>query len=361
MDLADIANLRLASQQIAGTTFKAVKDLVGWMGAIQAQDLAMAKWAVGVRLPGSTVQEIEAAVNSGEIIRTHLLRPTWHIVSADDIYWMLALSAPQIRTSLKSRHKDLGLSAAVIAKSNQVIEKALREAQFLPREALSAALEKADIPVGDNRTSHLLLQAELDGIICSGGTIGNKQTYALLEERVPRPKPVLTKDEALATLASKYFASHGPATLPDFVWWSGLSVLDAKHALEMVNSVLASATIASQTYWYADFIPMPANDPGTVHVLPAFDELIISYKDRSASIPPEIHAKAVSENGIFRPVIVVHGKVSGLWKRTIKKDKVVVETELFNQPDKRTKRQIEEAFEPYGRFLEKKIEISHRY
>ena len=360
MDLTDIANLRLISQQIAETKFKTAKDLVGWMGAMQAQDYAMVKWAIGVRLSNLTDQAIETAINNGEIIRTHILRPTWHFVSADDIYWMLELTAPQIKASLKSRHQELGLSETVVRKSNRIIEKALRDAKHLIREELIVELGKAKIATDNNRASHLFLRAELDGIICSGATRGGKQTYALLEERVPRTKP-LTKEEALANLAKKYFASHCPATLQDFVWWSGLSVSDAKHALETGRSGFISETIASQTYWFANFLPMPKTYKETVYLLPAFDEFIISYKDRSASLPFENHKKTVSDNGIFRPVIVVNGQVTGIWKRTIKRDKVIVETELFEQPNKTKKILIEKASVQYGGFLEKKTEMNHKF
>ncbi len=160
MNLTDIAKIRLISQQIAETKFKTVKDIVDWMGAMQAQDYAVAKWAIGVRLPNSTDQVIETAINNGEIIRTHLLRPTWHFVSADAIYWMLELTAPQIKASLKSRHKELELSETIFAKSNTIIEKALRGGKHLTREELMAELGKGKIATDDNRASHLLLRAE---------------------------------------------------------------------------------------------------------------------------------------------------------------------------------------------------------
>jgi hypothetical protein len=334
--------------------------MVGWMGAMQAQDYAMAKWAIGVRLPNSTDRAIETAINSGEVIRTHLLRPTWHLVSVDDIYWMLELTAPHIKASMKSRHKELGLAEIILRKSNTIIGKALRVGNHLTREELIAELGKAKIATDNNRASHLLAWAELNGIVCSGTTKSGKQTYAPLEERVPKTKR-LTREEALATLAKKYFTSHCPATLHDFVWWSGLPVSDAKQALEMVKSHFISETIDSQTYWFTNFFSIPKTDKEGVYLLPAFDEFIISYKDRNASLPFENHNMTVSNNGIFRPVIVVNGQVTGIWKRTIKKDKVIVEMEFFKQPDKTTKSLIEKALIHYGHFLEKKTEINHKF
>lgn len=318
MNLTDISHLRLINQQIIASKFKTAKEIVGCMGAMQAQDFSMAKWAIGVRLLKSTDKLIESAIDKGEIIRTHLMRPTWHFVSSDDIYWMLELTAPQIKASLKSRDKELEINKFIYEKSNFIIENALHGGKHLFREELVSGLEQANIATDNNRASHLLLRAELDGIICSGTTKNNKITYALLSERVPKAK-VFTREEALSKLAQKYFTSHGPATLQDFVWWAGLSVTESKHALEMIKSNLVSETIDNQTYWFTDLFSIPNIDKELVCLLPAYDEFIISYKDRTATLPFEIHNKAVSNNGIFRPTIVIKGQVRGLWKRTIKK------------------------------------------
>lgn len=358
MTLKDIANIRLTSQQIAGTKFKTAKDMVGWMGAMQAQDYAMAKWAVGIRLSNSTEQVIQAAIDKGEIIRTHLLRPTWHLVSADDIYWMLELTVPQIKAALKSRHKELELSETIFTKSNKLIEKELTGGKHLTREELISKLEKTKIVTDNNRASHLLLRAELDGIVCSGATKGKTQTYALLAERVPKTK-TLTRVEALAKLAQKYFSSHCPATLQDFVWWSGLSVKDARNALEMVKSDFISETIGSETYWLTHSFSKLKKDKTSVYLLPAFDEFIISYKDRGASLALVNNKKAISDNGIFRPVVVINGQVTGLWKRTIKKSKMIVEIEFLEPHNKTSKKLIEKAAEEFGHFWDKKIEVHH--
>jgi hypothetical protein len=358
MNLVDIANFRLINQQIEQPKFKAVKELVGWMGALQAQDYGMAKWAIGLRLPNTTDQLIETAINTGEIIRTHLLRPTWHFISADDIYWMLELRATPIKASLRSRHKQLGLSEDIIAKSNTILANALRGGKHLTREELLPELTKAGIPIDENRASHLLVLAELDGLVCSGAKKGRKQTYALLEERVPKAD-LPSRDKALAELANVYFNSHGPATLPDFTWWSGLSASEAIRALEMVKLKFQSETIKAQTYWFSNNHSFSPSDRGSVYLLPAFDEFIISYTDRRAALPFESFSKAVSNNGIFHPVVVVNGQVTGIWKRTIKRDKVVMETELFQPPDQTTTRLIEKAANQYGNFLGMETDLEH--
>ena len=359
MNPAEIAIRRLTSQQIVERRFANVKDLAGWMGGMQAQDYDMAKWAIGLRLPNSTDQQIETAINNGEIIRTHVLRPTWHFVSADDVYWMLGLTAQRIKASMKSRHQQLGLSEATLRQSNKIIENALRGGKHLVREELLAELSKAKILLTENRASHLLMWAELNGIVCSGATRMGKPTYAILEERVPKKK-TWDEEEALAMLAKKYFSSRGPATLMDFVWWSGLSGGSAKKALEITRADLISEEIDSQTYWFTDFHTNPRVNKETVCLLPPFDEFLISYEDRSASLAYGDWNKTVSNNGIFRPIIVVNGQVIGIWKRTIKKDTVFAETNCFKQPDMHTLKLVEKALKQYGHYLDKQIYINHK-
>jgi hypothetical protein len=351
MTLKEIPAIRLISQQIAGTKFKTAKDIVGWMGAMQSQDYTMSKWAVGARLPKSTDTLIQKALDKGEILRTHLLRPTWHLVSAENIDWMLELTSPQVKASMKSRNKELEITEALYTKSNKLLEKALADGKHLTREELVSKLEKANIAIDNNRAAHFLMQAELDGIICSGAVKDKKQTYALLSERVSKTKK-LHREEALAKLAHTYFSSHCPATLKDFTWWSGLSITDARNALEMVQSDFISEKIGAETYWLTNSFSIPKKNLPLVHLLPAFDEFIISYKDRTASLLLEHHKKTISDNGLFRPVIVVNGQVTGLWKRTIKKDKVIVETDFFYPHDKAMQKLIREAAESFAGFLD---------
>jgi hypothetical protein len=357
MNLADIANIRLESQQITSSTFNTAGEIVHWMGAMQAQDYGMAKWAIGVRLTGSTDKMIEASLDKGEILRTHLLRPTWHFVTAEDISWMLALTAPHIKSSVKSRHRDLEITGTIIEKSNNAIAKALTGG-YLTREMLVNELLKVNIRTDENRASHLLLWAELDGLICSGPSSGNKRTYTLLENCIPKNKPLL-RDEALAKLAERYFNSHAPATLQDFIWWSGLPVTDAKHGFEMIRSSFISASVDSQNYWIPASLSPPRKKKSSTVVLPAYDEFIISYKNRNAALNAENHKKSISSNGIFRPVIVVNGKVTGIWKRTPGKDTVLLETVFSRLLNKTELDSINEAFGAFGRFLEKKTAVKH--
>jgi hypothetical protein len=353
LTLLEISNLRLLNQKIGTTAFTQVADLVSWMGAIQAQDYAMAKWAIGLRMLHATDEKVESAINSGEIIRTHVLRPTWHLVSANDIYWMLQLTAPGIKTSMNSRNKQLELSEAIFTKSNLILEKELSNKVNLTREEIAIVFKNEKIKTEENRLSHLLLNAELEGLICSGRKSGNKITYGLLPDRVPDRK-TMTKDESLAELAKRYFTSHGPATIQDFTWWSGLSVADARKALDFAASEFICETIGNQKYWFPFTASGRYENENSAHLLPAFDEFLISYRDRSAALSLVHTKKAVSDNGIFRPIIVINGQITGLWKRTIKNDNVKIETDFFQPITKTNKILIEKEAEAFGRFLNKK-------
>lgn len=358
MNLKDITRIRLLSQQITATQFKTVTDIVDWMGAVQAQDYAMSRWAIGARLPGCNEDQVDEAVHNGQVIRTHVLRPTWHLVKATELPWMLALSAPQIKTSMRSRDKELGLTEEIFTKSNKLLSKMLRDDQHLTREEIMEVLTKGKVASAPEQAWHLLARAELDAVICSGRIKAQKQTYALLAERIP-DGIMLHKEEALGKLAVKYFSSHGPATLKDFIWWSGLPVGDAKKGLELIKSQLIAETVGPETYYLTpQFATITPGRKTTAYLLPAFDEYLISYKDRTAAIPLTDQEKAFTSNGIFRPIIVVDGEVTGIWKRSVKKDVVQIEAELFKPVNATVQRLLGKQAEAFATFLGKKLKGS---
>jgi Winged helix DNA-binding domain len=358
MRLPDIASARLMSQQIASAKFTKAKDIVAYMGAVQAQDYAMSKWAIGLRIPGSTEKQIEKALDKGDIIRTHVLRPTWHIIPAADIYWMLSLSAGKIKALMKTMDKQLELTEKVFTKSNNIITKCAEAGKHVDRDIIGDCLEKAGIHLGKNRLSHLLVRAELDEIICSGKTVAGKKTYTLLADRVPKKK-LFSKDESLGMLAKKYFASHGPACVEDFSWWSGLTLSDARQGFETVRSNFITEKIGGFTYIFNDEVKFPAKTTSSVYLLPAYDEFIISYKNRTAALATEHQKKVFTVNGIFHPVVVVNGQVTGLWKRNFQKDRVDIETRFFQSHNKAIKDRIEEKAATLGFFLEKQVSVSY--
>lgn len=353
MNTTDIMAIRLMSQQIAASKFKSPGILVSWMGAMQAQDYNMAKWAIGLRLPKATVKTIDKAIDKGEIIRTHIMRPTWHFVAAEDLHWMLELTGPKIIQSMKGRNKQLGLTEAVLKKSYKALEKLMLTHKHVTRGEVMTALK---LPAGEQRASHLLAHAELNGLICSGAHKEGIPTYTLLHNWVPK-KASLHREEALAKLAQKYFNSHSPATLQDFCWWSGLTLTEGKQAVDMIKAALVTEQTGSQTLYISNAFATPPPLQESAYLLPAFDEFLISYKDRSNILAVEHHQKAFSTNGIFWPLMLVNGKITGSWKRTVAKDKVIIEPTFFKRADKKTRQLIEQSADAFGRFLNRAPEV----
>lgn len=353
MDASAITTARLHAQRLIRPQATSVKELVEWMGAMQAQDPHWVKWAVGLRLPGIGEKAVDEALDKGEVLRTHAMRPTWHLVSSDDIYWLLDLTAPQIKALLRSRHKELELTPQLLSRTNGIVEKALTDRAFLTREELVARLTDEGINCTENRSSHFLLWAELERLICSGEQQGPKQTYALLARRAKR-KETIGRDESVARLAKRYFLSHGPATLKDFVWWSGLSLTEARLGLELCGRQLTCLKINDTDYWMGEHVDLlPADEKATL-LLPAFDECIIGYRDRDAIIAAEHHRRVISVNGIFWPTVCSRGKIVATWQRTIKKDNVEVKATPFNKTTQALVAAVKRGARGYARFLGKK-------
>jgi len=355
MTLSDLSSLRIQNQEVQHQRFSVAKHLVAHMGAMQAQDFQMARWAVGLRLQGSSDTTIVEAYNKGEIIRTHLMRPTWHFVSCDDVYWMLELTAPQIKTVCKSRDRQLELDESIYSRSNAILEKALCGGVNLSREELTLLYQEANIRTNENRLSHLLIRAELEGIVCNGAIKQNKLTYALLSEKVPVRK-LLSREESLFELATRYFTSHAPATVRDFIWWSGLSVSEAKKAVEMIKSDFVYKTIDGTSYLFRKDQPY-ISQHNSLYLLPAFDELLIGYTNRTATITSTHHPIAISNNGLFRPIIVENGQVTGVWKRITQKTKVVIELTLFSIASGTIMTELEHEVQKQALFLGKEVEL----
>jgi len=347
----DILQQRLHNQLLSQTKFTQPSQVVAWLGAVQSQDYAGAKWALAQRTNGLTDAVIEQAFAQGEILRTHVLRPTWHFVTPVDIRWMLALTAPRVRAAMAYMNRQLGLDTAIFEKSNAALTKALQGNKQLTRSELGQILQKAGIPVDGLHLGHLMGRAELDGIICSGVRRGKQHTYALLEERAPQAKS-LEPDEALAELTKRYFTSHGPATLPDFVWWSGLTTTDARKGIEFVKSQFDHEVVDDQTYWFIASGSTRKLSP-TVHLLPDYDEYTVGYTDR-AEIFDITHSNKLDARGsvLAQYSIMINGQVAGTWKRTIKKNEVLIELVPFIMLTDDQNQAIIAATQQYGKFLE---------
>ncbi len=312
----------------------------------------MVKWAVGLRM-GKTESDVEKAIDAGDIVRTHVLRPTWHLVAAKDVRWMLELSAQRIRGAFAAMSRQLEMDAKFYARCNKILEQEVLGKQ-LTRDEIMQALEKKKIPTRGLRSMFIMMNAELDGIVCNGVMRGKKLTYALLEEKIP-PAKKLTRQEALATLAKRYFTSHGPATLHDFSWWSGMSLADARAGISFVAYELDNITLDGQVYWFKDRDVPALTGQKSIYFLPAFDEFMVSYKDRSLSLELSRTKETITNNGIFKPVIIIDGKVAGLWKRTSKKDRADIVIQYFSSIKGAQLKAVQEAGRKYEDYLAKKI------
>lgn len=347
----NIAHLRLYNQQIAASRFEKPGEVVGWLGAVQAQDYLGALWAVGLRMPDAAQADIVRAIADREIIRTWPMRGTLHFVAATDIRWMLELLAPRIVAGNARRlHKQFGLDETIIARSKELLTDALKGGRQLTRQAIYNLLERARIPSGAGRGLHIVSRLSHDGLICFGVREGKQPTFALLDEWAPTAKR-LKREEALAEIARRYFTSHGPATLQDFVWWSGLTASDARAAIEMVSSQLLQETIDGKTYWLSSSIEDANFKSRSVYFLPSYDEYAVAYKDRSAVLSPAHTKQVCSINGILSPIIVVDGQVAGTWKRALSKDSVLITPSYFTRLNKTEARAVAAAADRYGKFL----------
>lgn len=356
-DPVNIASLRLINQCIARTTFVHPAETVSWLGAVQAQDYQASLWAVGLRTQDATEATIERALADTTIVRTWPMRGTLHFVAASDVRWMLALLTPRVVAGSARRMQQLELDEAVVARSEEVFASALQGGEQRTREEMYQLLEGAGISPSGQRGYYLLWRAAQDGLICFGARSDKQQTFALLDEWVP-PTRSLVRDEALAELALRYFTGHGPATLPDFVWWSGLTVSDARAGLEMARPRLARQVAADQTYWLAPSTPAAGGESRSAYLLPAFDEYLVGYKDRSAVLDPSYAKRAQPGGGMLSPTVVLDGQVVGSWKRTIRKDKIGIAAVSFTPWSPAAEHAFAAAAERYGRFVGMPAEAS---
>jgi hypothetical protein len=338
------------NQHLGRAVMEKPAEVVAWMGAMQAQDYPGAKWAIAQRSAGVTDAGIDQAFAEGSILRTHILRPTWHFVTPANIRWILQLSAPRVNALNATYYRRLGLDEAVFARSRAALVKALQGGKQLPRAEIASVLQGAGIAThGPLRLPYILMRAELDGIICSGARQGRQFTYALLDERAPQTAE-LEREAAVAELVRRYFASRGPATLKDFAWWSGLTIADGRAGVEMNRSQLLQEVVGGETYWFPDTLPITTGPEPVAHFLSTYDECLIGYKDRNAWIE-QVHAQRIMSQETFTSTILLDGRVVGVWRRTLGKRAVAIEMILFTALGEAETRAVAAAAEAYGAFL----------
>ena len=356
-DCQDIVLRRLQNQGLLGKPFARPVQVVARHLAMQSQDFGGAKWAIGQRLAVPAEANVDEAFQRGDILRTHVLRPTWHFVASADIRWLLELTAPRIKAASAPYFRKHGLDVASLRRSRRVLEKQLAGRQ-LTREELALPLVAAGLPVQGEALSYQMIAAELDGVICSGAKRGKQHTYALLEERVASTTP-LGRDEALAQLASRYLQGHGPALVQDLAWWSGLTVTDAKRAIAACEEELHSAEIAGRTYWFAALGRAAPRAGPVVHLLPNYDEQLIAYRFRDNAIDSAVAPRVGPGKGVFDGhFVTIDGKLVGNWRRELGKTHVRVHASLLRKVNRAEQRELAAAAQRYADFLTLKLELS---
>jgi len=349
MTTHDIVLQRLLQQQLTAQRFRKPEALVHYMGAIQAQEYAQAKWAMGLRLPGLTDTDAEAAFNAGRILRTHVLRPTWHFVAPQNIRWMLQLTAPRVHAFNAFMYRKQELDTPLFLRCCKLIESAVRDRQYKTRSEISKLLAAEGIVSDTIRLSCIIMYAELEGLICSGPRAGKQFTYALLEERVA-PVAALSKEEALAALSLCYFTARGPATVQDFAWWSGLTLKEARAGVSSLPDSFVHSSQDGQTYIHKPLSKAAKSrlEPVTF-LMPDYDEYGISYKDRSALFPM---AQQRGKASVYDHMIVVDGVAGGTWKLLRKGSRISVETKLFASVTKVQRVAVAAAVDAYLAFAD---------
>ncbi len=347
---AGIAQRRLLNQRLTRPELRRPSDVIAWLGAVQAQEFEPAKWALGLRMQGGTaVADIQHAFDKGSILRTHVMRPTWHFVTPADIRWLLELTAPRVHKVMTPYNRRLGLDAATLTRGTSIIERALADRHYLTRSELGERLRQSGLALDNMRLAHLAMHAELEGVICSGPRRGKKSTYALIAERAPKAMR-LPRDEALATLCRRYFRSHGPATIRDFVWWSGLITADARRGLDIIRAKRKDED--GRTYWNVSTAPGPATREDLVHLLPIYDEYLVSYRDREAvSHGPSFVPSGGGSPVVFQHAIVVAGQVTGTWRTSRDARGVLIHAYWLRPLKRHEQRALPAAIERYARFL----------
>jgi len=346
---ADLLARRLRNQRLLASRVRTAEEVVSWLGAVQAQDFSGAKWAIGQRTAGLTDAGVEQAFNDGRILRTHALRPTWHFVAPADIRWVLELTAPRLHRINALCYRRNGLDGRTLGRAQAALDRALTGGRALTRAELAAALGRAGVPAAGERMAYVMMHAELERLVCSGPRRGRQFTYMLFDERVPAA-PRLDRDAALAALAGRYFTSHGPATLRDFSWWSGLTTRDAAAGLDAVKRRLVNVTLDGRTYWFVPSRSRSTAPSPCVYLFPNYDEFLVAYRDRELvrRWPP---AGSPSPRDAFVHHLVVDGRIRGSWQRTAANGGVRIDVHSYTPLTHRERTTVGEAASRCGRFM----------
>ncbi len=341
------------AQRLWGAPFEAPAEVVGWLGAMQAQEFPVAKWSIAQRAGSVTDAALNRLYADGAILRTHLLRPTWHFVLPADIRWLLDLTAPRVHALNAYHYRRLGLDDADFARSNALLAAEVAGGAHRTRAELAAALQSGGVDAGGLRMAYLMMRAELDAVLVSGAPRGAQHTYAAFDERVP-DLATLDRERALAELARRFFTARGPATVKDLALWSSLTVADAKRGLAAIESELHREEADGRTYWFAE-PPAPAIADGRaaapVDVVQGYDEVIMSYSESKDVLGASWTTPLYLDTRRFLHAVLLDGRVIGHWRPVRAAGAMTLET-VFHRPLRRGEaRALDAAVERHAAFL----------
>lgn len=354
MNRDDIAHRRMRNHHLWGTPLETAEEVLRWLAAAQAQEFGPAKWSIAQRAGGVSEAALAQAFADGAILRTHILRPTWHFVLPADLRWLLDLSAPRVHALNAYSYRRFGLDDELFARSNALLAEAVSGGRQLTRTELAAHLANAGITARGLQLGYILMRAELDAVLCSGALRGKQQTYASFDERVP-PARALDREAALAELTRRYFTSRGPATLKDYLRWSSLTAPDGRRGLDLVKSQLERDVVDGRTYWFAASCPSaPGASPASpvIDLVQGYDEYIMSYSESKDVLQvPGKTVAAPQAQGAFTHALLLDGRVIGHWRPVRQERSVVIDTYLYRPLDRIGAQALDAAVERYGRFL----------
>ena len=348
---------RMRNSGLSGHPANDWRDVLRRFGAMQAQDYGPAKWSLGHRSRAVTNHGLDRDFDEGTLLRTHVLRPTWHFVLPEDIQWLLELTGPRVHAGNSGPYRELGMDEALTSRSNKLIARALRGGNRLTRKELQSVLLKGGVDTDSRRVGYLMMYAELEGLICSGGLNGKQHTYALLEERAPNGKR-LSPDDALAELTLRYFTTHGPATIHDFRWWSSLKVSDIRRGLDLVGSRLHNDVVDGKTYWFSGPAPPARQRSAVVHLLQAYDEYIVGYSETKRLLNLSGIARPLSARTLYLGIVVLDGQIAGHWKRTIATRSVRFDVALYRPLEGARAAALQRTADAHGAFLGLPAEVT---
>ncbi|HYR08707.1 MAG TPA: winged helix DNA-binding domain-containing protein, partial [Longimicrobium sp.] len=321
-----------------------------WLAAVQSQDYGPAKWSLGERSRGAVDADVDRAMAEGAILRTHMLRPTWHFVLPADIRWMQALTAPRVHAQNAYYYRQTGLDDGVRTKARRLLVDALRGGNHLTRGELQRVLEREGIAAKGLGMAYILMDAELDCVICSGPLKGRQHTYALFDERVPDGPP-RGRDEALAELVVRYFTSRGPATERDMRFWSSLPLADIQRGLEMAAPRLEHREIEGRSFWSAPHEEATRVPSPRVHLLQGLDEYFVGYGESRGFCDQSGVRPSLVDRAIYNGALLLDSQLAGHWKRTLTKRAVTFQVALRMEFDDAQMQALQAAADRHGAFL----------